>query len=111
MVGLAVVSWGSLDTSSDGVGTSSNSVSTPGRAGSPAAGLELAAREHEVALFQRAMRLTRNRHEAEDLVHDTFERLLRNVSQLRPDTNVLVWMYTVMHNLFLDHCRRRARGP
>ena len=67
--------------------------------------------QHEAVLLQRAMRLTHDRHEAEDLVHDTFERLLRNAAHLRADTNVLVWMYTVMHNLFLDRCRRRARGP
>lgn len=86
-------------------------MSTAERAGPAVAGLEAAAQRHEAALLQRAMRFTRDRHEAEDLVHDTFERLLRHAGQLRPDTNVLVWMYTVMHNLFLDRCRRRARGP
>lgn len=57
------------------------------------------------------MRLTRDASEAQDLVHDTFERLLRNLDRFRPDTNVLVWMYTVMNNLFLDRCRKKARGP
>jgi RNA polymerase sigma-70 factor (ECF subfamily) len=98
-----------LDTRSGAVGTSPSSVPSPESV--LAVDPKAAALQHEAALLRRAMRLTRNASEAQDLVHDTFERLLRNLERYRPDTNVLVWMYTVMNNLFLDRCRRKARGP
>ncbi len=83
----------------------------PASAAPAAPDFKSAALAHKEALLRRAMWLTRERSEAQDLVHDTFERLLRNCDRLRPDTNVVVWMHTVMYHLFLDRCRRKTHGP
>jgi RNA polymerase sigma-70 factor, ECF subfamily len=58
-------------------------------------------------LFSRAMALERSLEEAEDLVQDTFERALRNLHQFQPGTNIRMWLFRIMYNLFVDRKRRR----
>jgi RNA polymerase sigma-70 factor (ECF subfamily) len=58
-----------------------------------------------------AMRLTGNAADAHDLVQDTFERALRAYPRLAPDANVRGWLIAILHNLFIDHCRRVRRAP
>jgi len=66
-------------------------------------------RLHEAELLAVALRLTRNREEASDLLQDALERALRFDGELAPQAP-LGWMVTVMRNLFVDRCRqRRAR--
>ncbi|HEV3194460.1 MAG TPA: RNA polymerase sigma factor, partial [Polyangiaceae bacterium] len=63
-------------------------------------------------LLATARRLTRNTDDAHDLVQDTFERALHSHPDLGPQA-LAAWMFTVMRNLFLDHCRQdnaRLRG-
>ena len=62
----------------------------------------------EDALFARAMGLERSPHDAWDLVQDTFERALRNFCQFQLGTNVRLWLFRVMYNLFVDRYRRRS---
>ena len=65
--------------------------------------------EHLPGLRAKALRLERGASEADDLVQDTVERALRCWSRFRPGTNLRSWLHTIMHNLFLDHCRARNR--
>ena len=67
--------------------------------------------EYETALYARAIRLVRSPADAWDLVQDTFEHALRAYARLQPDSNLRVWLLTIMHHLFIDRCRRRAREP
>lgn len=70
------------------------------------------AREHEAALLAVALRLTGgNRPDAQDLVQDTFERALTHWHRLAPGSNERGWLVTVLHNRFIDQCRRRSRAP
>jgi RNA polymerase sigma-70 factor (ECF subfamily) len=62
----------------------------------------------ESALFARAMGLERSIQDARDLVQDTLERALRNFYQFQPGTNVKLWLYRIMYNLFVDRYRRRS---
>ena len=57
-------------------------------------------------LFAMAMRLTRNRADAEDLVQDTYVKALRFASQYKRGTNLRAWLYTILHNTW----RNRVRG-
>jgi RNA polymerase sigma-70 factor, ECF subfamily len=61
------------------------------------------------ALVARAFILERSRGEALDLVQDTLERALRGFHQFQPGTNVRRWLFRIMHNVFIDQYRRRAR--
>jgi RNA polymerase sigma-70 factor, ECF subfamily len=59
-----------------------------------------------------ALRLTRNPHDAEDLVQETLHRGLERAHLYRANTQLRAWLVTLMHNIFLDRCRavRRERN-
>jgi RNA polymerase sigma-70 factor, ECF subfamily len=61
---------------------------------------------HRAALLRRATRLMRDSVDAEDLVHDTFERALRSFARYVPGTNLRAWLYTILVRLALDRFRR-----
>jgi len=56
-----------------------------------------------------AGKLVRDPAEVEDLVQDVFERALRSVDRADLSDNPRGWMVTILHNLHIDRCRRRAR--
>jgi RNA polymerase sigma-70 factor, ECF subfamily len=60
-------------------------------------------------LFGTAMRLTRNRADAEDLVQDTVVRALRFQNRFEPGTNLRAWLYTILHNTWRNRIRDTAR--
>jgi RNA polymerase sigma-70 factor (ECF subfamily) len=66
-------------------------------------------REHQSALYAFALKLCGDASDARDLVQDTFERALRADAEGR--TNDRAWLFTVLHNLFIDRYRRRTREP
>jgi RNA polymerase sigma-70 factor (ECF subfamily) len=53
--------------------------------------------------------LCRDPAELEDLIQDVFERALRAIDTIDLDSNPRGWMVTILHNLHIDRCRRRAR--
>jgi RNA polymerase sigma-70 factor (ECF subfamily) len=57
-------------------------------------------------LFGRAMRMTRSRELAEDLVQDTVERAIRFQDQYKPDTNLRAWVHQILFSVFVTRCRR-----
>ena len=65
-------------------------------------------REHESALTAFAVRLAGPGSDANDLVQDSLERALRRFDTLVPGTNGRAWLFTILHNAFIDRCRRRA---
>ena len=60
-------------------------------------------------LFAMAMRLTRNRANAEDLVQDTIVKALRFRDRFEPGTNLRAWLYTILHNTWRNRVRDTAR--
>lgn len=60
-------------------------------------------------LFATAMRLTRNRADAEDLVQDTVVRALRFQDRFQAGTNLRAWLYTILHNTWRNRIRDTAR--
>lgn len=58
-------------------------------------------------LFAFLLRLSRDRVVAEDLLDETWLRLVANVRTLRPDTRLGAWLFTVARNLFWSHHRSR----
>ena len=60
-------------------------------------------------LFATAMRLTRNRANAEDLVQDTVVKALRFRDRFEPGTNLRAWLYTILHNTWRNRVRDTAR--
>ena len=60
-------------------------------------------------LFATAMRLTRNRADAEDLVQDTVVKALRFQDRFERGTNLRAWLYTILHNTWRNRVRDTAR--
>jgi RNA polymerase sigma-70 factor (ECF subfamily) len=61
--------------------------------------------------FRVARRLTGNVPEAEDLVQEAYVRALRSWEQFQPGTNLRAWLLRIVHNLFIDQSRKKARTP
>jgi RNA polymerase sigma-70 factor (ECF subfamily) len=62
-------------------------------------------------LYAAALRLTRNEADAQDLVQDTYLRAFRSSGQFEAGTNMRGWMFTILHNTFLNQRRDRGRSP
>jgi len=62
-------------------------------------------------LYATAMRLTRNRADAEDLVQDTVVKALRFEDRFKLGTNLRAWLYTILHNTWRNRLRDMAREP
>ena len=60
-------------------------------------------------LYATAMRLTRNRADAEDLVQDTVVKALRFQDRFERGTNLRAWLYTILHNTWRNRVRDTAR--
>ena len=58
-------------------------------------------------LFAFLLRLSRNRTVAEDLLAETWLRLVSHAGSLRPDTRLAAWLFTVARNLYWTHRRSR----
>jgi RNA polymerase sigma-70 factor, ECF subfamily len=52
-------------------------------------------------LYNFARWQTRDHHEAEDLVQETYVRALKNFASFQPGTNFRAWMYRILRNTFL----------
>ena len=60
-------------------------------------------------LYGTAMRLTRNRADAEDLVQDTLVKAFRFSDRFAEGTNLRAWLYTILHNTWRNRRRDAAR--
>jgi RNA polymerase sigma-70 factor (ECF subfamily) len=54
-------------------------------------------------------RMAGNRSVAEDLLEETWLRLISTAGNLHADTRLGPWLFTVARNLFVSYCRSRAR--
>jgi RNA polymerase sigma-70 factor (ECF subfamily) len=60
-------------------------------------------------LYATALRLTRSRSDAEDLVQDTFVKAFRFSDRYRRGTNLKAWLYTILHNTWRNRVRDASR--
>jgi RNA polymerase sigma-70 factor (ECF subfamily) len=56
---------------------------------------------HFERLYNFACWLTHDRQEAEDLVQETYARVLKGFSSFQPGTNFPAWIYRILRNAFL----------
>ncbi|AAZ97607.1 Sigma-24 (FecI) [Thiobacillus denitrificans ATCC 25259] len=68
--------------------------------------------EHLPRLRRYARALTGDASRADDLVQDTMERALVKLDLWKPGTDLRAWLFTVMHNLYVNQARSlRPPGP
>jgi RNA polymerase sigma factor (sigma-70 family) len=59
-------------------------------------------------LYTFLVRLSRDRDGAQDLLEETWLRLVAHADRLRPDTRLGPWLFTVARNLYVSDCRARV---
>jgi len=60
---------------------------------------------YRARVFAFLLRMSRNRTVAEDLLDETWLRLVRHARSLKPDTRLGPWLFTVARNLYWTHRR------
>jgi RNA polymerase sigma-70 factor (ECF subfamily) len=65
-------------------------------------------RRFNARIFTFLARLSRRRDVAEDLLEETWLRLVTSAGSLRPDTQLGPWLFTVARNLYVSYCRSRV---
>ena len=63
--------------------------------------------QYHTPLFNFLARLSRRRDVAEDLLEETWLRLVARAPALREDTRLGPWLFTVARNLYASYCRSR----
>jgi RNA polymerase sigma-70 factor (ECF subfamily) len=58
-------------------------------------------------LFSFLARLSRQRDVAEDLLEETWLRVVTHGAHLQPDTHLGAWLFTIARNLYVSYCRSR----
>ena len=76
------------------------------RAGDPGA-FEAVYEAYRARLFSFLVRLSRRRDVAEDLLEETWLRVVTSARRLDPDTRLAPWLFTVARNLYWSYCRSR----
>jgi RNA polymerase sigma-70 factor (ECF subfamily) len=76
---------------------------------SGAAGFERDALGYLDSLYRTALRLSRDRADAEDLVQDTYLKAFRASDRFKTGTNLRAWLFTILHNTARNRFRDRAR--
>jgi RNA polymerase sigma-70 factor (ECF subfamily) len=66
---------------------------------------------HMGQLRAAATAMTRDAHDAEDLVQETYAKAYASFHQFRPGTNARAWLMRILTNTFINTYRRRQREP
>jgi RNA polymerase sigma-70 factor (ECF subfamily) len=70
-----------------------------------------AAMQYAPQLYNAALRMTRNRADAEDLVQETYLRAYRSYATFEEGTNLRAWLFRILTNTFINAYRAKQRRP
>ena len=62
-------------------------------------------------LYSAALRYTKNAHDAQDLVQDTYAKAFTSFHQFEPGTNLKAWLYRILTTTFINTYRKDQRRP
>lgn len=72
---------------------------------------ETLVKTYEKPLYQFAYRLCGNHHEAQDLLQEGLYRAYKSFAKFEAGTAFDRWLYQIIHNLYIDHYRKRRNRP
>ena len=75
------------------------------------AAFEKDAMQYMDALYRTALRMSRHREDAEDLVQETYLRAFRFIDRFKPGTNLKAWLFKILTNIFINRYRKVTREP
>jgi RNA polymerase sigma-70 factor (ECF subfamily) len=62
-------------------------------------------------LYGRALKMTRSRADAEDLLQESMMHAYRGFHSFLPGSNLQAWLHRILTNTFINDYRRRQRQP
>jgi RNA polymerase sigma-70 factor (ECF subfamily) len=62
-------------------------------------------------LYSAALRMTRNRADAEDLVQETYLKAYRSFATFQQGTNLRAWLFRILTNTYINAYRAKQRRP
>lgn len=68
-------------------------------------------RLYERRIFNFALRLSGNHHDAEDITVETFIRVFNAIANFRGDATFSTWLFRIAHNVFLDMRKKERAHP
>ena len=60
-------------------------------------------------LYSAALRYTKNSHDAQDLVQDTYAKAFTSFHQFQEGTNLKAWLYRILSTTFINSYRKAQR--
>lgn len=63
------------------------------------------------ALYNFAFHLTFDENDANDLVQETYLKAFRFIDSYQEGTNAKAWLFKILKNAFINHYRKRTKGP
>ncbi len=69
------------------------------------------AMEFAPQLYSAALRMTRNRADAEDLVQETYLKGFRSFHTFTEGTNLRAWLFRILTNTYINKYRAKQRRP
>ena len=69
------------------------------------------AMQYAPQLFSAAVRMTRNRADAEDLVQETYTKAWRAYDRFEEGTNLRAWLFRIMTNSYINRYNAAQRRP
>ena len=69
------------------------------------------AMQYAPQLYSTALRMTRNRSDAEDLVQETFIKAWRAFDTYQQGTNLRAWLFRIMTNTYINKYNAKQRRP
>src|SRR5436190_5484077 len=66
---------------------------------------------HLQEIYASAMRMTRQKEAAEDLVSEVYTRAWKSFGQFEAGTNIRAWLYKILTNTYINHYRHKQREP
>ncbi len=67
--------------------------------------------EYAPQLYSAALRMTRNRADAEDLVQEAYLRGFRSFHTFQEGTNLRAWLFRILTNAYINSYRSKQRRP
>lgn len=65
---------------------------------------------HKYLVFLLALRMMKNKEEAEEVAQDTFLKAYRSLNTFKGDSKLSTWIYRIGYNTCLDRLKRNKKG-
>src|SRR5260370_32769389 len=76
-----------------------------------AVAFEVLVRRHRTPVFNYIFRFTGDRARAEDILQETWLKVVRSAQDYEPKARFTTWVYTLARNLCVDRARREQLRP